>query len=196
MFIFLLFFRWSFSFVQFNAASHSISCSSNKTFPVSPSIETCRRMNGQLCEHIHSQCLKNVYFSLSRYQQFKDFQKRILVATNLFGRGMDIERVNIVFNYDMPEDSDTYLHRVCYAHLFTSMIVCLGCTRWSFRHKRSRHHVHIGREWRKSAERCAGSFRRECDWITGRDRSRIIQWVVIRQFPRLIFVYFSVEGRS
>merc|ERR1712059_221689 len=30
---------------------------------------------------------------LSRYQQFKDFQKRILVATNLFGRGMDIERV-------------------------------------------------------------------------------------------------------
>ena len=25
---------------------------------------------------------------LSRYQQFKDFQKRILVATNLFGRGM------------------------------------------------------------------------------------------------------------
>ncbi|CAG2208078.1 DDX39B [Mytilus edulis] len=30
---------------------------------------------------------------LSRYQSFKDFQKRILVATNLFGRGMDIERV-------------------------------------------------------------------------------------------------------
>lgn len=49
---------------------------------------------------------------LSRYQAFKDFQKRILVATDLFGRGMDIERVNIVFNYDMPEDSDSYLHRV------------------------------------------------------------------------------------
>lgn len=28
------------------------------------------------------------------------------------GRGIDIERVNIVFNYDMPEQSDTYLHRV------------------------------------------------------------------------------------
>ena len=55
-------------------------------------------------------------FRLSKYQQFKDFQKRILVATNLFGRGMDIERVNIVFNYDMPEDSDTYLHRVCYEY--------------------------------------------------------------------------------
>ncbi|CAF0751623.1 unnamed protein product [Brachionus calyciflorus] len=55
---------------------------------------------------------------LSRYQQFKNFQKRILVATNLFGRGMDIERVNIVFNYDMPEDSDTYLHRVARAGRF------------------------------------------------------------------------------
>merc|ERR1711972_113725 len=55
---------------------------------------------------------------LNKYQQFKDFQKRILVATNLFGRGMDIERVNIVFNYDMPEDSDTYLHRVARAGRF------------------------------------------------------------------------------
>ena len=55
---------------------------------------------------------------LSRYQQFKDFQKRILVATNLFGRGMDIERVNIVFNYNMPQDTDTYLHRVSRAGRF------------------------------------------------------------------------------
>merc|ERR1719146_311994 len=49
---------------------------------------------------------------IARYKQFKDFQKRILVATDLFGRGIDIERVNIVINYDMPEDSDSYLHRV------------------------------------------------------------------------------------
>ncbi|XP_063727064.1 ATP-dependent RNA helicase DDX39A-like [Symsagittifera roscoffensis] len=55
---------------------------------------------------------------LSHYKEFKDFQKRILVATNLFGRGMDIERVNIVFNYDMPEDSNTYLHRVARAGRF------------------------------------------------------------------------------
>ena len=55
---------------------------------------------------------------LAHYKQFKDFQKRILVATNLFGRGMDIERVNIVFNYDMPEDTNTYLHRVARAGRF------------------------------------------------------------------------------
>merc|ERR1719372_34376 len=49
---------------------------------------------------------------IARYKQFKEFQKRILVSTDLFGRGIDIERVNIVINYDMPEDSDTYLQRV------------------------------------------------------------------------------------
>ena len=49
---------------------------------------------------------------LAKYQAFKSFNKRIMVATDLFGRGMDIERVNIVINYDMPESSDTYLHRV------------------------------------------------------------------------------------
>merc|ERR1712146_291717 len=31
---------------------------------------------------------------------------------DIFGRGIDIERVNIVINYDMPSDSDSYLHRV------------------------------------------------------------------------------------
>jgi len=49
---------------------------------------------------------------IARYKQFKEFQKRIMVSTDLFGRGIDIERVNIVINYDMPADSDSYLHRV------------------------------------------------------------------------------------
>merc|ERR1711959_530429 len=49
---------------------------------------------------------------IARYKQFKEFQKRIMVATDLFGRGIDIERVNIVINYDCPEVSDSYLHRV------------------------------------------------------------------------------------
>jgi len=58
---------------------------------------------------------------LKRYQEFKDFKKRVLVATDLFGRGIDIERVNIVINYDFPEvrderdnssPADQYLHRV------------------------------------------------------------------------------------
>ncbi len=49
---------------------------------------------------------------ITRYKAFKDFEKRILVATDIFGRGIDIERVNIVVNYDMSENADSYLHRV------------------------------------------------------------------------------------
>ena len=49
---------------------------------------------------------------IKRYKSFKDFQKRILVATDIFGRGIDIERVNIVINYDMSGSPDSYLHRV------------------------------------------------------------------------------------
>lgn len=50
--------------------------------------------------------------SIKRYKEFKDFQKRICVATDVFGRGIDIEKVNIAINYDLPADADSYLHRV------------------------------------------------------------------------------------
>jgi len=49
---------------------------------------------------------------IARYKKFKDFEARIMVATDLFGRGIDIERVNVVINYDMPDSADQYLHRV------------------------------------------------------------------------------------
>jgi len=35
-----------------------------------------------------------------------------MVATDILSRGVDFEKVNIVINYDMPDKSDTYLHRV------------------------------------------------------------------------------------
>lgn len=49
---------------------------------------------------------------LALFREFKAYKHRILVATNLFGRGIDIERVNIVVNYDMSVSEDEYLHRV------------------------------------------------------------------------------------
>jgi ATP-dependent RNA helicase UAP56/SUB2 len=54
----------------------------------------------------------DVPFSITRYSAFKAFEKRILVATDIFGRGIDVERVNIVVNYDASPDADSYLHRV------------------------------------------------------------------------------------
>ncbi|KAF2071625.1 hypothetical protein CYY_007051 [Polysphondylium violaceum] len=49
---------------------------------------------------------------IEQYRKFKNFESRIMVATNIFGRGIDVERVNVVINYDMAESADTYLHRV------------------------------------------------------------------------------------
>ncbi|KAG5182097.1 dead box family RNA helicase [Tribonema minus] len=49
---------------------------------------------------------------ITAIKDFKDFKTRILVSTDLAGRGIDIERVNIVINYDFPDKSDQYLHRV------------------------------------------------------------------------------------
>lgn len=59
------------------------------------------------CMYIFAFCLCR----LTRYKSFKEGHKRILVATDLVGRGIDIERVNIVINYDMPDSADTYLHQ-------------------------------------------------------------------------------------
>lgn len=52
------------------------------------------------------------YHSIKRYKEFKEFNKRICVATDVFGRGIDIERINLAINYDLPADADSYLHRV------------------------------------------------------------------------------------
>lgn len=49
---------------------------------------------------------------IARYKSFKEFNKRICVSTDVFGRGIDIERINLAVNYDLPPEADQYLHRV------------------------------------------------------------------------------------
>ncbi|KAK6429120.1 Suppressor of the cold-sensitive snRNP biogenesis mutant brr1-1, partial [Oleoguttula sp. CCFEE 5521] len=39
---------------------------------------------------------------IKRYQKFKEFKERICVSTDVFGRGIDIERINLAINYDLP----------------------------------------------------------------------------------------------
>lgn len=46
------------------------------------------------------------------YTSFKTNNRRILISTELFGRGMDFSRVNMVINFDMPETKEMYMHRV------------------------------------------------------------------------------------
>jgi superfamily II DNA/RNA helicase len=44
--------------------------------------------------------------------KFKARQLRVLVATDVMSRGIDIKDINLVINYDAPQDAEDYVHRV------------------------------------------------------------------------------------
>lgn len=48
----------------------------------------------------------------STFQKFCKFESRILIASDVLARGIDVENVNLVLNLDVPTDSSTYLHRI------------------------------------------------------------------------------------
>ena len=49
---------------------------------------------------------------IRKFNSFKEFKSRIMVATELYGRGVDFLKVNTVINYDMSIDAEAYVHRV------------------------------------------------------------------------------------
>ncbi|MCD7918245.1 MAG: DEAD/DEAH box helicase [Clostridiales bacterium] len=45
-------------------------------------------------------------------QKFRDGKLRLLVATDVAARGLDIDDVDVVFNYDVPDEQEYYIHRI------------------------------------------------------------------------------------
>ena len=45
-------------------------------------------------------------------RNFRSKQLQILVATDILSRGIDIEDINLVINYDVPNDAEDYIHRI------------------------------------------------------------------------------------
>lgn len=45
-------------------------------------------------------------------RRFRAGQTRVLVATNIIARGIDVQQVGLVINYDMPPDNESYIHRI------------------------------------------------------------------------------------
>ncbi len=43
---------------------------------------------------------------------FRNRQLQILVATDVLSRGIDVENISLVINYDVPQDAEDYVHRV------------------------------------------------------------------------------------
>ncbi|KAG5856214.1 hypothetical protein ANANG_G00005660 [Anguilla anguilla] len=65
---------------------------------------------GYSCFYIHAKMMQEY-----RNRVFHDFRNglcRNLVCTDLFTRGIDIQAVNVVINFDFPKNAETYLHRI------------------------------------------------------------------------------------
>ena len=45
-------------------------------------------------------------------KNFRSLQTRVLISTDLLGRGIDVQQVSIVINYDIPFKNESYIHRI------------------------------------------------------------------------------------
>lgn len=60
-------------------------------------------------------CLHSSMDKSEREKAFKDFRTgsaRVLISSNVTSRGIDIQQVSVVINFDLPKDIHTYLHRI------------------------------------------------------------------------------------
>eukprot|EP01117_Protostelium_nocturnum_P008613 TRINITY_DN308_c1_g1_i1.p1 TRINITY_DN308_c1_g1~~TRINITY_DN308_c1_g1_i1.p1 ORF type:complete len:403 (-),score=140.78 TRINITY_DN308_c1_g1_i1:54-1262(-) len=45
-------------------------------------------------------------------QQFRNAETRVLITTDLWARGIDVQQVSLVINYDLPNNRELYIHRI------------------------------------------------------------------------------------
>ena len=68
------------------------------------------KMRGITCEAIHGDIQQRV--REKTLEKFKKGELRVLVATDVAARGLDIDDVDAVFNYDVPDELENYTHRI------------------------------------------------------------------------------------
>jgi superfamily II DNA/RNA helicase len=73
-------------------------------------LEEAMHLRGFNCEKLHSDILQT-----KRERIMKTFRKgdiQYLIATDVAARGLDISGVGHIYNYDIPENSESYIHRI------------------------------------------------------------------------------------
>ena len=45
-------------------------------------------------------------------EEFRSGASRVLIATDVWGRGLDVQQVSLVINYDLPTNRELYIHRI------------------------------------------------------------------------------------
>lgn len=68
------------------------------------------RLIGHAAAEIHSD--RNLAQRRGALEGFKSGQYRVLVATDIAARGIDVTGIEIVLNYDLPSNSEDYVHRI------------------------------------------------------------------------------------
>jgi ATP-dependent RNA helicase DeaD len=63
---------------------------------------TADRLHGDITQQMRERVLK----------RFRDGTIELLVATDVAARGLDVENIDVVFNYDLPQDPEDYVHRI------------------------------------------------------------------------------------
>ena len=67
-------------------------------------------MRGVSCEAIHGDITQTL--RERTLKKFRDGKLRVLAATDVAARGLDIDDVDAVFNYDVPDENEYYIHRI------------------------------------------------------------------------------------
>ena len=68
------------------------------------------RINGWDCEYIMGDLPQSKRLEI--IEDLKAGKVKLLVATDVAARGLDIEALDLVINYDVPEDAESYVHRI------------------------------------------------------------------------------------
>lgn len=68
------------------------------------------QMQGYNCDELHGDLSQNKRERVIK--RFRDAKLHILIATDIAARGLDVEGVTHVFNYDIPHDVESYIHRI------------------------------------------------------------------------------------
>ena len=68
------------------------------------------QMRGISCQAIHGDIQQRI--REKTLEQFKKGELKVLVATDVAARGLDIDDVDAVFNYDVPDELENYTHRI------------------------------------------------------------------------------------
>ena len=81
----------------------------NKRYRVEELSNNLREQNFAVSQ-IHGDMLQKDRQNVMK--KFRDGTSRILISTDVLSRGIDVQQVSLVINYDIPKETETYIHRI------------------------------------------------------------------------------------